>query len=134
MTSTTVTERTEPGLPIGEDGYGRMDYRMTAEKWSPLPSWGRDGWDLGSWPLVTVRFRGNHEDGFELLYDVEGDVTSWSYAGAGAWNELVAKVDSIAIFHWRHEEAEWLAGVPEGEEPDYLKGPYSSARYAEREA
>jgi hypothetical protein len=45
-----------PPLPPrdpGGDGYDWMD-RVHRSRWAPIPSWGRDGWDLGDWPLVIV--------------------------------------------------------------------------------
>ena len=54
--------RVDPGnfwkglLMLGGDGYDDMEL---AEKigWHPISAWGKDGWNLGSWPLVIVFFR-----------------------------------------------------------------------------
>lgn len=46
-----------PALPNGHDhggdGYDWMDLAQRTP-WVVIPSWGRDGWDLGSWPYVQV--------------------------------------------------------------------------------
>jgi hypothetical protein len=31
----------------GDDGYDRIDVARRS-RWSAIPAWGRDGWDLGS--------------------------------------------------------------------------------------
>ena len=38
---------------LGDDGYDIVE-RARADRWSAIPSWRRDGWDLGAWPLVVT--------------------------------------------------------------------------------
>lgn len=117
----TVTEERH-SFPLG-NGYEFIEtYRRFG--WRAIPSWGRDGWDLGSWPLVVVLLRNTavgERRRYELAYYVEGDVTVWLFAKP---EEREAKVNELAWFHWRWEGAPWIAGVPEGDEPAELKGPY----------
>jgi hypothetical protein len=49
----------------GKDGYDRIE-RAVAHGWRAVPGWGRDGWDLGSWPLVVI-FHGESPAGFEIV-------------------------------------------------------------------
>ena len=43
-----------PAIPARgwDDGYDWM--AKVRRPWAPVPSWGRDGWDMGDWPLVIV--------------------------------------------------------------------------------
>jgi hypothetical protein len=61
----------------GDDGYDRIEV-AGGRGWQAVPSWGLDGWDLGAWPLVVISHR-RTTDGFELAYDVEGDITVYRY-------------------------------------------------------
>ena len=63
----------------GDDGYERIEVARRW-KWEAIPSWGRDGWDLGDWPLVVI-FHRDSADGFELAENCEGDVTAYRLAG-----------------------------------------------------
>jgi hypothetical protein len=40
----------------GDDGYDRIE-RAGRYGWEAVPSWGLDGWDLGSWPIVVIFHR-----------------------------------------------------------------------------
>jgi hypothetical protein len=40
----------------GDDGYDRIE-AARPHRWHAIPSWGRDGWDLGKWPLVVIYHR-----------------------------------------------------------------------------
>lgn len=42
-----------PGRGWG-DGYDWIDLVTEAPGWAVIPSWGLDGWDMGSWPYVIV--------------------------------------------------------------------------------
>src|SRR5437868_1100027 len=61
-----------------DDGYDRIETAWR-RGWKAIPSWGLDGWDLGSWPLVVI-FHRKIGDAFELAYNVEGDITVYRYA------------------------------------------------------
>jgi hypothetical protein len=103
--------------------------------WRPVPSWGRDGWDLGSWPLVIVLHRdtlrsipeptpgGGHVwtstvGTFELALYVEGDVEIRRFANR---KERDAATDEIAAYYWRQQG---VAEYPDGPLPDHPRGPY----------
>lgn len=64
-----------------DDGYSDME----AEKrrgWEALGSWGRDGWNLGSWPYVMIYTRKFEDEGrpFGVMRIVEGDRTVYAFA------------------------------------------------------
>jgi len=60
----------------GGDGYDAMDLAMR-HGWHPIPAWGDEGHDLGSWPLVIVLVR--NRDAFEIAEYCEGDITQWAF-------------------------------------------------------
>lgn len=100
--------------------------------WHVEPSWGRDGWDLGAWPLVVVALLVDEEhDRYAVATYTEGDVTVDRYQSRGALN---AAVNEIAEFHWRLGQSLGPDDLPEGS--GLLAkhcGPYSQERY-ERES
>jgi hypothetical protein len=108
----------------GDDGYDRIEL-AGRRGWHAVPSWGRDGWDLGSWPLVVI-FHRRSDVGYELAYNVEGDITVYRYAT----RELLdTATDYLAFWHWKHEDESWVAGVDSVEvAPAHLRGPFSWAR------
>jgi hypothetical protein len=63
-----------------DDGYSDMEAEE-GRGWHALASWGRDGWDLGTWPYVMIYTRTTsgrfepHDPGgrWELMSIVEGD-------------------------------------------------------------
>jgi hypothetical protein len=61
-----------------DDGYGDM---AAEEKrgWGVLPSWGRDGWNLGDWPYVVVYVRDRAGEQHELMVICEGDRTIYAF-------------------------------------------------------
>jgi len=63
--------------------------------WSPLSSWGADGWDLGDWPLVvlSVRTRGGR---FELLSVCEGDHDLYAF---DTKPDLHAAIDYLFVWY-----------------------------------
>ncbi len=116
-------------LPVmGVSGYDAIEFAEW-RKWKVVPSWGRDGYDLGSWPLVIVFFR-NREERFDIAYYVEGDVVMYACPTQDIRNQIV---DAIAFFHWNWEGANWVQGIESVDElPEELKGPYRP-REAERQ-
>lgn len=57
------------------------------EGWHAEASWGRDGWDLGAWPLIAVALYADDEHGrYAAATFVEGDVTIARYASHQALN------------------------------------------------
>ena len=115
-------------IMLGGDGYDDMEL---AEKhgWHPISAWGKEGWNLGSWPLVIVFYR-NLKKEDEILYQVieyvEGDVTMWSCPT----KELRQQVtDELAFFHWKHMHEEWVEGYDSVDQlPPELRGAYGSQR------
>ena len=117
---------TEPGgtwtgFDIG-DGYEFVGTLDELAGWQPISSWGLDGWDMGSWPLMVV---GSYDapDGsrFATIGRCEGDLTVKMYASR---DEREAALDAIAAYHWRINENGPGADVPE----EHRRGRFSWAR------
>jgi hypothetical protein len=107
----------------GDDGYDRME-AARPKRWDAIPSWGRDGWDLGSWPLVVVYHR-RSDDGYELAENVEGDVTVYRYPTKELRDQAT---DQLAFWHWKHQGEDWVAGIGSLEDAPHLRGPFSWKR------
>ena len=102
----------------GYDVMGQAERKMHGLR--VVSSWGRVGYDLGSWPLVMVFFR--ERKGYEIAYYVEGDVVCYA-APTEAIREAI--VDGIAFFHWKHQGESWVEGYESVERvPENLRGPY----------
>lgn len=115
--------------PPWMDGYDRMQYVRKAAGWVITPSWGRDGWDLGNWPLVSVMLRERFGK-YWVRYDVEGDVKISEFDTEA---EQIAYVDELAFFHWKWAEEPWVKDIAvAGDMPDYLRGPCTAERLRER--
>ena len=112
-----------------DDGYDFME-ATSKSGLEPVPSWGRDGWDLLDWPIYVAAI-GKVDGEHVLLTYCEGDLSLKTFASS---EELHAGVDELAIWHWRQRGEEWVAKFAEGEEPDYLKGPFSWKRLDEEKA
>ncbi len=101
------------------------------EGWHVEPSWGRNGWDLGAWPLIAVAlFIDEDRDQYAVATYTEGDVTVSRYQSRGA---LYVAVNEIAEFHWRLGQSRGPSDLPEGK--GLLAkhcGPFSEERH-ERE-
>lgn len=100
-----------------DDGYDFIG-AGASNGWHAVAGWGRDGWDLGSWPYVVVLFRGDLE---RAIY-VEGDITVETFATR---EDRETATDETALFYWRADDADWL------DRGDDLKGSFSWKR-AER--
>jgi hypothetical protein len=123
-TSDLLSSAYKVAIPVahGEEGYDRMERRQP-EGWQPISGWGRNGWDLGSWPYVVISHRHTPE-GFELLYDVEGDTSIYRYPTR---EQRDAATDELAFFHWEGED--WIAGIENAADaPEHLRGPFSWSR------
>lgn len=90
-----------PALPDGHahgDGYGWMG--ALGNGWGEVASWGRDGWDLGSWPYVVVAHLDDDKRGLygTALY-VEGDlfVEAWETR-----RERDLSTSATAVWYWRY--------------------------------
>jgi hypothetical protein len=104
------------------DGYNAMAH-AERRRWHAIPSWGRDGYDLGSWPYVIVFFR-NREDTVDVVEYVEGDSTQWSCPTREIRQAIT---DELAFFHWKHNDEEWVKGYDSVDQlPDELRGPSRS--------
>jgi hypothetical protein len=92
------------------DGYEWIEHLPAG--WEAVSSWGRDGWDLGAWPLAVVATYENSETG-RYAYGVytEGDVHVTQVETHG---DLYAAVDGIAEWYWRNKYALGPPDLPEG--------------------
>lgn len=109
------------------DGYDRQTV-VAKRGWHAISAWGRDGWDLGSWPLVTVYCREDEEgpNPFLVAENVEGDTTVYAFATESERN---AGVDRIAFFHWHYAKESWVAGIESAADmPEHLRGPFRWSR------
>jgi hypothetical protein len=110
----------------GDEGYDRMNFARETG-WKPISSWGRDGWDLGSWPYVIVYHRGETE----LALDVEGDITLETFATV---EERDSRTDELAFFNWKNANEAWVQGIDSHEQmPPHLRGAFSWARLKREE-
>jgi len=104
------------------DGYDVME-AAEEQGWKALSSWGKDGWDLGSWPLVIVFVR-NVAGKFAIVEYVEGDVTQWSCPSKLMQQQII---DGLAFFHWKHSDQAWVKDYESIDEVPLdaeLRGPY----------
>lgn len=132
-TCDATTYRTTPEpfwqgcLMRGDDGYDVMEVAM-GHGWRALPSWGRDGWDLGSWPLVVIYYR-TRPGQFDLAEYVEGDVTTWRFPTSELRGEAI---DRLAFDHWKYKGEPWVEGVATAADaPAHLRGRYRECRTTE---
>jgi hypothetical protein len=117
---------TYPRWP-GDEGYDRMNVAR-ANGWEPISSWGLDGWDLGSWPLVVVYHRGDTE----LAIDVEGDIAIETFSTRA---ERDRRTDETAFFYWKNHEEDWVQDVSSHQEmPAKLRGKFSWKRLEDERA
>jgi hypothetical protein len=108
----------------GGDGYDRME-TVKPQGWRAVPSWGRDGWDLGTWPLVVIYHR-EADGSFDLATNVEGDATTYRFPTRELRD---AATDLIALFYWRSRSEDWSKGIHTvAEMPANLRGPFSWER------
>ena len=102
-------------------GYEFLDHTRRAG-WEIISSWGKDGWDMGSWPLVSVSQR-TLAGKYQILTYSEGDVTIETY---DTEQERLTALDAIAEFYWRQlgEGPTDMARYPEGQLPAEYRGYY----------
>jgi hypothetical protein len=115
-------------------GYEWMEEGLP-EGWYVEPMWGRDGWNLGSWPYVIVAlFIDDERERYAVTTYVEGDINVRRYKSRGA---LYVAVNEIAEWHWRFGQSRGPRALPGGGGLlPHHSGPYSdwrSARDAEVE-
>jgi hypothetical protein len=91
------------------DGYEDMEAEE-GRGWHALANWGRDGWDLGTWPYVMIYVRTTsgrfepHDPGgrHELMQIVEGDRTVYRFVTEADRN---AAIDYL--FLWYAADKHW---------------------------
>lgn len=110
----TATERRshridETGDIFCGDGY---DWMEAAEQkgWFTPGSWGKSGWDLGGWPLVSFSWRKRDDGLWDAVQHVEGDLT---FLEGATIEERDAWIDVNAVFHW-------LVGQSSGPVDDHI--------------
>ncbi len=115
-----------PRLPatLWNSGYDWME--LLSGGWYVVPAWGRDGWDLGSWPYVIIA----HYDRpgcYGLAVYVEGDLDVTTHPTRAERDQAT---DRQAAFHWRQFEhgPTDLPGNDDDLQPHH-RGPYSRARH-----
>jgi hypothetical protein len=109
--------------PFYGSGYEVMEHAENRQ-WEAIGNWGKDGWDLGSWPFVIVFFR-DRAGFFDVLTYVEGDVTMYACPTEKIREAIT---NEIALFHWQHNEYSCPPGMDiyktVDDLPEKLKGPY----------
>lgn len=87
------------GLSVSGDGYQRCS-TLGSFGWTILSTWGERGYDLGSWPYVMFYVRRSLKAGeldvWFLLYDVEGDISTYRFASVV---DLWAAIDYLFVWH-----------------------------------
>jgi hypothetical protein len=109
-------ERDDPPIPelprrLDGDGYDWME--QLPRGWVPVASWGREGWDLGSWPYaIVVEYRNAEQGVYAVGTYVEGDITVQRFETA---TDQYEAIDTIAEFYWRADPSRGPQDLPEGE-------------------
>lgn len=114
----------------GGEGYDWMEHLPRG--WAPVAAWGRDGWDLGSWPYAIVVEYGDPEQGvYAVGTYVENDITVQRFETA---DEQYDAIDTIAEFYWRADPSRGPRDLPEGQGllPHHRR-PYRRSRADEQE-
>jgi hypothetical protein len=132
MTISNPTPEDLPALPdnvwySGDDWIGVL--RRCG--WDAVSSWGRDGWDLGSWPQVIVAHH-DHPGCYGLCLYVEGDLDVSAYPTREARDEAT---DRLAAYYWRYYQhgPEDLPASDDDLQPHH-RGPFSWSRCPQPEA
>jgi hypothetical protein len=110
-----------PSLPMPGtyyDGYEWMEaldeVGAPGAQWAVVPSWGADGWDLGSWPLVVVAVTrrpaaGELPDVWASVVYIEGDLELRVANARAEWEEQIART---AHFYWSLGQARGPKDLP----------------------
>jgi hypothetical protein len=116
------------------DGYDFVGQLESGSNWAPVASYGRDGWDAGSWPLVVIgrTLRANKKGEWVTVERVEGDLSFRAYR---TQVEQLRGLDLLVEAHWRFEPeaygddiAKAVKRYPKGELPSRFYGLFSWAR------
>ena len=109
-TQETVTVPDTVDRDLYGEGYDWME-SLTGSGWRELAAWGRDGWDLGSWPYIIFAVaQANDEHGklFGYCTYVEGDVAARWYRTREARNQAISKE---AFWYWASGQADGPEGL-----------------------
>lgn len=129
----------------GDDGYGWIERVLAAngngQHWQAVSSWGRDGFDMGDWPLVVYALghvtetEADRLAPWRVLERIEGDVRLWAFETR---HEALRALDALAAYWWRqspgrHGEAMTaiVDEVPSGSLPIRFRGPFAWSRLRE---
>jgi hypothetical protein len=107
------------------DGFGWME-RLPAG-WQPIPSWGRDGWDLAHWPYsIVVMYDNPDAETYAFGIYTEGDIAVMRQP---THLELYAAIDDLAEWYWRNGVALGPEDMPKGSGLlAHHRGPFSEQR------
>jgi hypothetical protein len=116
---------------VSDDGYDDMQAAQS-QGWKTHGTWGRDGWDLGQWPYVTVHLR-TTDGRYEVLTITEGDHELYTFASEA---DQHAAVDYLFLWHaanqaWcpvQGEEGRAALDLGGAEVDPRYRGPFSWAR------
>jgi len=103
----------------GYSGYDIMEYAQT-KRWQAIPDWGKEGWNLGEWPLAIVFFR-SQAGCYEVAQYVEGDIEVYACPSPEIRDRIV---DEIAFDDWKARGESWVAGMESIEQAQEILGPY----------
>jgi len=117
----TPTTNLQPPLPDPHLGNGHDWIDALTDGWHVVPAWGRDGWDLGAWPLVIVAHHDRHQLHAVATY-IEGDLEVQAFASRA---DRDTATDHIAAYYWRANN-NGPADLPDSDADlaDHHRGPY----------
>ena len=109
---------------IFEEGQSGWDFLASLKNlgWFAMGAWGKDGHDLGEWPLDMV-FTRNTTAGYKVLRYTERNLTQWLFPDRATRNKLL---DEIAFSCWKREDEYWVSeynSIDEVPEDSDLRGP-----------
>ncbi|MCS7484675.1 hypothetical protein ACFFQW_45080 [Umezawaea endophytica] len=114
-----------PPLPVQyEDFYDGHEWRgeMQQRGWSVPGLWGRDGWNLGTWPLTAVAlFAAPTAKVWAYVTYVEGDVDVHAFDSE---DERDRAVTEEVVFWWRNGDAVGPEDLPETGYLEHHHGPF----------
>lgn len=110
-----------------DDGYGDMAVEED-RGWHSCAGWGRDGWDLGSWPYVVIYRRKLPDGKFGVMQICEGDRTVYAFTSEA---DRDAAIDYLFLWYaagedWAPLRYDQRAELDEGElaVDEKFRGPY----------
>ncbi len=127
MSTPTPSRHDLPDLPERFLNTGYEWIGALSGGWYDVPSWGRSGWDLGSWPLVIIAHYDNPDrNRYGLAVYVESDLDVTAYPTRKARDEAT---DRQAAAWWRyfHNGPDDLPASDDQLQPHH-RGPFSWSR------